>query len=48
MIATAITTETPILLTYSLTDKGWAWVLENQSRFMLNQPAPQAEDEIPF
>lgn len=33
---------------YSLTEKGWAWVLENQSRFMLKQPEKQPEDELPF
>lgn len=33
---------------YTLTEKGWAWVLENQSRFMLRQPEQRTEDDIPF
>lgn len=33
---------------YSLTEKGWSWVLENQSRFMLKQPAPHEKNEVRF
>jgi len=33
---------------YTLTDRGWAWVLENQDRFMLRRPIQQPEDDIPF
>ena len=33
---------------YTLTEKGWAWVLNNQSRFMLKQPTQQSDNEIPF
>ena len=36
---------------YQFTDNGWAWVLENQSRFLLkkpDQPEPEVVDDIPF
>lgn len=33
---------------YTLTENGWAWVLENQSRFMLRKPEPKPDDDIPF
>ena len=31
---------------YSLTDKGWQWILRNQERFQIQKPAP--DDDIPF
>jgi len=34
---------------YTLSEKGWAWVLENQSRFMLRLPLAQVvEENLPF
>ena len=33
---------------YTLTEKGWTWVLENQSRFLLRRPVEQPQDDIPF
>lgn len=33
---------------YTLTEKGWAWVLENQSRFMLRKPEPKLDDDVPY
>ena len=33
---------------YTLTEKGWAWVLQNQSRFMLRQPEKDEGNDLPF
>jgi len=33
---------------HSLTEKGWAWVLENQNRFLLRHPTDTPEEDIPF
>jgi hypothetical protein len=33
---------------YSLSEKGWAWVLQNQSRFMLRQPEKDEDNDQPF
>lgn len=32
---------------YTLTEKGWTWVLENQDRFSLRCP-PEEPEDIPF
>jgi hypothetical protein len=33
---------------YTLTEKGWSWVLENQSRFLLKRPKEPPADGLPF
>ena len=33
---------------YTFTNDGWSWVLENKSRFVLQQKPSKEEDDIPF
>jgi hypothetical protein len=33
-------------VTYSLTEKGWEWILRNQDRFQIQKPSQ--DDDIPF
>jgi DNA-binding PadR family transcriptional regulator len=36
-------------LVYSLTDKGWQWVLDNENQFVLQRPEAEPEgNDIPF
>ena len=33
---------------YELTNNGWAWILQNQERFLLTVPADEPNSDVPF